>query len=196
MTGVGDGSEEVLHFTVGWWKISTLSPSALCRGSSGVSDLRWSRIVCPSDRVLRWIPDHVMDFQSTRSGMTVVGEGSEKEHLTLCPGLRAGAQKRMAKRPPNPPVVQYATLPGRDGVPGGRPDRPARSRPGERSVVEGSDTLRLRPAAVTDRTCRSLRPTTHRFACADVPRAAGRKLCIGIFCSSAATATCRPSDVG
>jgi hypothetical protein len=33
---------------------------------------RWSRIVCPSDFFLRWIPDHVMDFQSTRSGMTVL----------------------------------------------------------------------------------------------------------------------------
>jgi ribulose-5-phosphate 4-epimerase/fuculose-1-phosphate aldolase len=32
---------------------------------------RWSRILRPSDRVLRWVPDHVMDFQSTRSGMTV-----------------------------------------------------------------------------------------------------------------------------
>jgi hypothetical protein len=60
-------------------------------------------------------------------------------------------------------VVQYARIPPGDGVgwPGG-------------SVVEGSDTLRLRPAAVTDRTCRSLRPTAHRFACADVPRAVGR----------------------
>jgi hypothetical protein len=36
---------------------------------------RWSRIVCPSDRVLRWVPDHVMDFQSTRSGMTVGENG-------------------------------------------------------------------------------------------------------------------------
>ena len=64
-------------------------------------------------------------------------------------------------------VVQYATLPGRDGAgwPGG-------------SDVEGSDTLHLRPAAVTDRTCRSLRPTAHRFACADVPRAAGERIII------------------
>jgi hypothetical protein len=97
---------------------------------------------------------------------------------TACPRQGSGRSpcKKKRKRPveANCPsastrVVQYATLPGRDGVgwPGG-------------SVVEGSDTLRLRPAAVTDRTCRSLRPTTHRFACADVPRAAGRKLCIGI----------------
>jgi len=39
---------------VGFQEIFPVSPSALCRGSSGVCDLRWSRIVCPSDFFLRY----------------------------------------------------------------------------------------------------------------------------------------------
>jgi hypothetical protein len=84
-----------------------------------------------------------------------LASGSEE---VLLPNLRECCPTRSKH------VVQYARIPPGDGVgwPGG-------------SDVEGSDTLHLRPAAVTDRTCRSLRPTAHRFACADVPRAAGKR---------------------
>jgi hypothetical protein len=90
--------------------------------------------------------------------------------------LTSGSERRASSEPPRLlPDTKRTRCAVRPDSSGGR----CRVARGKR--VEGSDTLHLRPAAVTDRTCRSLRPTTHRFAWPDVPRAAGRNLYIGIL---------------
>jgi hypothetical protein len=77
---------------VGVWDASVPLPSLviprLDRGTQ--YSRRWSRIVCPSDFFLRWVPDLVMDFQSTRSGMTV---GEKRESRAGKPPPSVAGQK-------------------------------------------------------------------------------------------------------
>jgi hypothetical protein len=64
-------------------------PSALCRGSSGVCDLRWSRIVCPSDFFLRY---GVLRCQNSKAHQdcALLMLHSLKRKAPLGPGSRDG----------------------------------------------------------------------------------------------------------